>query len=286
MTRPVDEQLTQPGGLAERLYGLRQAAGLKTGQLADVLGWGAPKVSKLQRGQQRPTVADVEAWAKACGQPEATSELLDLLSEVDAVHWRWQQRLSRGQAAVQEDLDTAVRRATRIRSVQVAVLPGLLQTAAYARATIAMFHAIQGTPGDDVDATVAARVLRQDVLHEPGRSFEFVLTENILRRRVGGAEVMRGQLDRLLRLADLPHITLAIFPDDADDPAVFPYQGFLMLDDRVVLDLPSGEVRFAPEDKVAYERMVDAVLAESVTGGEAHALIAAASAALRDAPTA
>ena len=281
MTRPVDELLNRPGGLAERLYGMRQAAGLKTGQLASQLGWAPSKVTKIQRGQQRPAVEDVEAWVKACGHPEAASELLDLLAEVEAVHWRWKQRLGRGQVSVQQDLDAAVRAATRIRSVQVATVPGLLQTADYARAVITMFKAITATSTEDVAATVAARVLRQDVLTEPGRKFEFVITENILRRRVGGAAVMRAQLERLLRLIDLPHITIAIFPDDADNPAVFPYQGFLMLDDRVVLDLPSGEVRFAPEDVATWERMMDAALEGSVTGDQARWRIMAAIEALR-----
>ena len=281
MTRPVDELLNRPGGLAERLYGMRRAAGLGTGQLASQLGWVPSKVTKIQRGQQRPAVEDITAWVEACGHPESASELLDLLAEVEAVHWRWQQRLTRGQPAVQEDLDAAVRAATVIRSAQVAVVPGLLQTAGYARSIITMFRYLVNAPPDDVEATVAARMLRQDVLGEPGRTFEFVITENVLRRRVGGAQVMHGQLDRLLRLSELPHITLAIFPDDAGDPAVFPYQGFLMLDGRVILDLPSGEVRFAPEDAGAWVRMMDAALAGSVTGDEARALIAAASEALR-----
>jgi hypothetical protein len=123
-------------------------------------------------------------------------------------------------------------------------------------------------------------MLRQDVLSEPGRSFEFVITENVLRRRVGGGGVMRGQLDRLLRVSGFPNVTLAIFPDDADNPAIFPYQGFLMLDDEVLLDLPSGEARLTPGDVLVYERMMDAVLAESVTGDDARRLIVAAMEAL------
>jgi len=87
--RPIDEQLSRPGGLAERLYMLRKGAGIPVGELAVRLGWQPSKVTKLQRGQQRPTVADIEKWANACGQPGAASELLDLLSEADAVHWRW-----------------------------------------------------------------------------------------------------------------------------------------------------------------------------------------------------
>lgn len=279
--RPAEELLSRPGGLAERLFGLRRTAGIQVKDLAAELGWPPSKVTKIQRGQQRPTVEDVTAWAVACGRPDLESELLDLLAEVDAVHWRWQQRLARGgQPAVQQDLDQQVRQARRIRSMQVAVLTGLLQTREYAWHTITMFRKHLGASTDDVDATVNARMLRQDVLSESGRTFEFVITENILRRRVGGADVLRGQLDRLSRVSEFPNVTLAIFPDDADNLADFPYQGFLMLDDRVILDLPSGEARFTPEDAAVYARMMDAALAASVTGDEARRLIAAAAASL------
>lgn len=271
--RPIDEVLSQPGGLAERLYALRKAAGLPVGVLAEQLGWVPSKVSKLQRGQQKPTAADVQAWADACGHPEAASELLDLLAEAEAVHWRWQQRLARGHPSVQEDLARQERQAKRIRAVQVTVLPGLLQTAAYARHMIVMFRKIQGAGLEDVDATVAARMRRQEILYEPDREFEFVLTENILRRRVGDRAVMGGQMDRLIQLAGLPNISLGIIPDDAEGLEVFPWVGFLMLDAKVILDGMSGEDRDSPADVAVYERMMDAALAAAVTGDQAVAFV-------------
>ena len=53
--RPASEQLTQPGGLAERLAGLRSAAGLKAVQLAESLGWARSKISKIENGNQVPS---------------------------------------------------------------------------------------------------------------------------------------------------------------------------------------------------------------------------------------
>lgn len=280
--RPVDEQLSQPGGLAERLYSMRKAAGIGVAELASEIGWVPSKVSKLQRGQQRPSVEDITAWAQATGHPEATSELLDMLAEVEAVHWRWQQRLSRGHPSVQEDLARQARQARRIRSVQIAVIPGLLQTADYARHMITMFRKLQGAGMEDVEATVAARMRRQEILYDAERIFEFVLTQNILHRRVGSHAVMLGQLDRLAQLAGLANITLGILPDDAEGLEVFPYEGFLLLDSKVVLDGMAAEDRLPPMEATAYERMMDAALEASVIGDEARTLIASAAAALRD----
>jgi transcriptional regulator with XRE-family HTH domain len=280
--RPIDEQLSRPGGLAERLYMLRKGAGIPVGELAVRLGWQPSKVTKLQRGQQRPTVADIEKWANACGQPGAASELLDLLSEADAVHWRWQRRLAnRKHASTQEDLGRAERQAQRYRSVQIAVVPGVLQTADYARHMVTMFHKLQNIGLEDVEASVTARIRRQDILDDPDRMFEFVMTENVLRRRVGGAEVMSRQLNRLIRLSELANITLAILPDRAEDLEIFPYQAFLMLDERVIIDGASAEDRLTPEEVAVYERMYDASFAASATGDQARALIAAAAEALR-----
>jgi transcriptional regulator with XRE-family HTH domain len=279
--RPVEEILSRPGGLAERLYLLRENAGLRTGQLAERLGWIPSKVTKIQRGQQKPAIADIEAWAEACGHPEVISDLVSLRAEAGAVHWRWQERLRRGgQPVVQEDIDRQTRQATRIRNLQIAVLPGLIQTPAYARHTIIMFREILNISQDDVETTVAARMRRQEVLYETGRTFEFVITENVLRRRVGSSVAMLGQLDRLVQVSTLPNVTLGIIPDDAEGLTIFPYQGFQVLDGQVFLDLPSGEAQLEPKDMIVYERIMDAALAASVTGDEARRLISAATVAL------
>src|SRR5512142_2850440 len=112
---------------------MRRAAGLPGARLAENLGWPPSKVSKIENGRQTPSSDDVRTWAAACGHPEAAGELLDMLADVQAVHRRWQQRLRRGNAAVQEDLDRRTRAATRVRCVEILLIPGLLQTAGYAR---------------------------------------------------------------------------------------------------------------------------------------------------------
>jgi transcriptional regulator with XRE-family HTH domain len=271
---PAEEKLNEPGGLATRLFAMRKAAGLSGKELAARLGWALPKVSKIQHGRQRPTDREVIAWAAACGHPEQTDELLRLLAKVEMVYQEWKERLKRGgQAAVQRDIDQQTRAAQRIRSVQIAVIPGVLQTADYARHMLIMFRRILGKPMDDLDEALAERLVRGDVLTEPGHEWEFVITESVLRRRVGGPAVMIGQLDRLALMSSLQNVTLAILPDDAATE-VFPFFPFLMLDDSVSMDLPSGEAKFSADDTPIYEVIADAALAASLTGDAARQRIA------------
>ncbi len=232
--QPADEQLKRPGGLAERIYGIRKAAGLASGELARRLGWPPSKVSKLQNGQQMPTAADITEWAAECGQPDQAAELLDMLSQVQAIHWQWRHRLKHGHAAIQDDLDKAVRQAKRIRVVEVSVVPGLLQTPDYARLIFTMSSDVHQTGLGEVEPAVAARMRRQEVLYDASRQFEFVVTENALRRRVGGAQVMLGQYDRLITLSALGNITLGVIPDNAELKLV-PGESFMILDGTAIL---------------------------------------------------
>nr|WP_237530688.1 helix-turn-helix transcriptional regulator [Streptomyces sp. SID3212] len=102
--------------------------------------------------------------------------------------------------------------ATVIRSFQVQLIPGLLQTSEYARAVLA-----GGRPNrDTVEELVTARLARQHILERPAPpELWLVLDENVLRRRVGSVDTMRGQLARLREAAETPHIVLQIVPYDA-----------------------------------------------------------------------
>lgn len=180
---PTDRRLNQPGGLAERLYRLRKDAGLTGDQLATALGWGEKtgrtKVSKIENGHQYPSASEIRAWAAACGHPEAADALLDMLADVQAVRHQWRGQLRSGHAPVQEDLDRRTRTAKRIRNAETVLIPGLLQTAAYARGVMAETAEVWGTA--DIDAAVAARLTRQQVLYDTGKTFDFVITEAALR---------------------------------------------------------------------------------------------------------
>jgi transcriptional regulator with XRE-family HTH domain len=279
---PVDEQLSRPGGLAERLFRVRKAAGLTGEQLATALGWEPPtgrtKVSKIENGKQTPGPDEIRAWAEACGHPELAPELLDLLADVQTVHTRWRRRIRGGHAAIQQDIDRRTQAATRIRNAEVSMIPGLLQTAGYARSIITAVSAAYGTT--DVDAAVQARMRRQDVLYDQSKTFEFVITEAALRLLPCPPQVMAGQLDRLMSM-DLPNVTLGIVPFGTE-LAIMPYNSFLLLDDALTVETWAGKDEDAGDESAVHVRVFDLLVGEALTGESARHLIAAAAASLRD----
>lgn len=280
--QPTGEWLNQPGGLAERLMRARRGAGLTGEEMAASLGWQRTKISKLENGRQMPTEADVTAWARAAGQSEAaTAELLRMLSDAQAVHRQWRHRLRGGHAALQAEFDALVRGATRIRNFEILLIPGLLQTPGYARCQIQETVRLHGTDPARVEETVTARMRRQEALYGTGRSFEFAVTEAALGSYLlCPAQVMAGQLDRLLSVPGLGNVTFGIIPAGAA-LAVTPIVGFLMADDVTVVETFTSGDTLTGEESARYGEIMDALLAEAVTGDEARRLIVDAAAALR-----
>lgn len=275
--RPTGEWLNQPGGLAERLVRLRRAAGLTGDALAAQLGWPRSKVPKLENGRQMPTEADIMAWARAVGQPEATPALLALLAEAQSVHRQYRHQLRRGgHVASQRDLDKLVRQAKRIRNFESMLIPGLLQTAGYARCRLQEAMRVSGDTGD-VEAAVTARMRRQEVLYERGREFEFIVMEVALLVRTCPDDVMLGQLDRLAGISGLAGVSLAIIPLDARLSLTPLVAGFLVLDDLTYVETHTSEDLLRGSESATYERLADDLLAEAVTGDAARDLITAAS---------
>jgi transcriptional regulator with XRE-family HTH domain len=267
--------------LAERLAGLRSAAGLKAVQLSESLGWARSKISKIENGNQVPSPDDIRAWTQATGHPEVTDELLEMLAQVQAIHIRWRRRLREGgQASVQQELDELTRAATRIRNLQVAIIPGLLQTAGYAHGIATQVSSVYGNV--DVDAAVAARIRRQEILYETGspRQFEFVFTEAALYMPPCPRPAMLGQLDRLMAM-DLAHIKLGIIPMGAE-LSMSPLNSFMLLDDLLVVESYGYEDRVGGDLAETHARIFDMLMAESATGEATRRLIASAAESLRE----
>lgn len=100
-----------------------------------------------------------------------------------------------------------------IRTYEVQFVPGLLQTADYARAVIMLGHG--GKPDSEVSRRVELRMTRQQILARANPPHLWaVVDEAALRRPVGGPAVMRGQLSSLLEATKQPHITLQVVPFD------------------------------------------------------------------------
>jgi transcriptional regulator with XRE-family HTH domain len=101
--------------------------------------------------------------------------------------------------------------ASVIRNYEVQFVPGLLQTADYARAVILLGHA--GASEEEIGRRIALRMTRQRLLSRPGGPHLWALVdEAALRRPLGGAEVMRGQIDHLIEASVLPNVTIQVIP--------------------------------------------------------------------------
>lgn len=275
--RPPREWITQPGGLADALRGLRQTAGLTGEQLAERLSWrNASKVRQAENGHRILSPEDTRAWAVACGQPDEAERLLQMTgaAKVNRRQYMYQKSF----ADVQDKLDDLWRQAKIIRSFESFVVPGLLQTPAYTRYWFEVGSARSGGSGD-VDEAVAARRRRQDILDEDGREFHFLLMESLflLRPGPGGAmpnpdEVMRVQWDRIARAATLPHVTLGIIPLTARivPPVV---ASFVQLDDATYLEAYTSQTLLDGPEAAHYNLVWDDLAAAAVIGDEALALI-------------
>jgi hypothetical protein len=101
--------------------------------------------------------------------------------------------------------------ASLIRNYEIQFVPGLLQTADYARAVVE--HGQRSADPEEIEHRVSLRMERQQVLTKPSPPRLWaVVDEAVLRRPIGGVEVMRAQLERLIEAAREPNITLQVMP--------------------------------------------------------------------------
>lgn len=135
---------------------------------------------------------------------------------------------------------------------------------------------------DDLEAGVAARVERQQVLYQPNRRFHFVLAQQALWTTVGDADVMAGQLDRLLTVPSLASVDLGIIP--ARTAYRVPTNQFILFDDRVVqVEGISAELTITqPREIALYARAFQELTRAAVYGKGARHLISSALAELRE----
>lgn len=230
-----------------------------------------------------PARGDIEAWGRLTGAGVGeVREVLTLLDEIEAEHRSWRLSMRQGQAAVQGDYNQLVLASTLIRHFEVTVVPGLLQTPAYAWAMFAEMADLVGPEAGDLDAAVAVRLQRQALLYQPGRQFEFLLTEAVLRWLLVPAEVMRAQLDRLHTVIGLPNVRFGVLPFGVQlhaipQHSVVIYQG---KESVAAVELFAAEWFHRGEDAEVFDRAIDRLWLDAATGEDARHLITAAAAAL------
>lgn len=275
VVQSTKDWLTQPGGLATRLTQLRTAAGLTGDQLTERLGWTSrSKVPKLENGRQIASANDLAEWVEATGSQDQLDELLELREAARAHHVEWKKQLKQpgGQAGVQKSFDDLVRGGELIRSVQVTLVPGLLQTPEYVRYRALDVAQQHGSDPEKVDEVVAARMRRQDVLYDTSKRFEFIILEAVLHHLLCPPEVMIGQYYRLQSVIGMPNIRFGIVPF-GKVLKIAPMAGFLMVDDVAVVESYSGVDRLEGDESLTYGKVMEDTWPDAVEGDDARQIL-------------
>lgn len=262
---------------------LRELRGGKTQrELAALLEWPQAKVSKLETGRQTATVEDLTAWAEATGRPERAEELAARLQGLETHTRSWRRQLRAGHRPVQDVLTIEYERTAEFRVWQGAMVVGILQTPDYARHVFSRMAELQQSPRDVEDA-VRARVRRQELLYQPGRTFHIILWEAALNSAMAPPDVVAAQLDRLASVIGLDTVRLGIVPLGAQ-LAVPPANGFWLYDERlVIVEEWHAELWLDDADSLAlYRRVWDSLDSSAVYGTHARRLIARARAHFSD----
>ncbi len=196
--------------LALELRRLREAARLTCEEVAEHLECSASKISRVETGRVSVSPRDVRDMLELYGVPAGQRESLVQLAR-DSRQKGWWHAYSdtmQPQMATYIGLESA---ASEIRIYEVSLIPGLLQTEDYARAVIRA--GMVNSPAEDIERRVALLMARQPAMvREDPPKIWAVLDEAALRRRVGGAGVMRLQLEHLLAQAALPNVAVQVIP--------------------------------------------------------------------------
>lgn len=190
---------------------LREERGLSREQVAERIGASDTSIFRYEKGLTRPKPSDVTVLLEVYGVtgPER-DELLQMAKDARKRGW-WH----RHRRALKPGFDSYIgleAAASVIRTYESQIIPGLLQTEAYARAIIEATSI--GDVPTEVDERVAVRMSRQELLTRTVDPLRLVavLDEAVLRRQVGGAATMRGQLGHLTEMSKLANVTIHVIP--------------------------------------------------------------------------
>jgi uncharacterized protein DUF5753/helix-turn-helix protein len=259
-----------------RLRDLRKDAGLTGRALADLTGWQLSKISKIEHGKQNASEDDIRAWCQHSNTEDQVPDLIVMVRHIETMWLEWRRTLQTG-VKVRQQRSLSLYRKTRVfRVYHPTVVWGTLQTAEYAAALFRQVVDFFEVP-DDIDAGVAARMERQQFLYRGDRRYNVILGEQALHTNIGGPNVMRGQLDRLLATMSLPRLNLGIIPLRSLYH-IWPGNAFIMFDDRMVMvETYSAELTITqPRELALYAKAFALLHRSAVYGKPARDLIAKA----------
>lgn len=235
---------------------LREATGLKLDDVETRTGLSASKVSRIEKARLGVKPDDLTSLLDLYGVDDADRRdaLHSLARHGNARGW-WQPYRDIISPAY-ADLISLEAEAASMRSFETLLIPGLLQTAAYARVTISAINMTE--PVDHVNALAEVRMARQSVLTTREQPLEFwaIIHEAALRPSIiKNPQLMRDQLQRLLDLQDLPNVSIQVVAFDTA-----PHPG--MAGSFAVLSFPEAA---ADLDVVLIESLTSALYVEDTS---------------------
>ncbi|WP_367040747.1 helix-turn-helix transcriptional regulator [Streptomyces sp. Je 1-332] len=257
--------------LGRRLQDLRERAGLKREEAARILRVAPATVRRMEMAEVALKIPYLQLLLKSYGVADDEADAFVTLAE-EANKPGWWQRfhdILPGWFSMYVSLEGA---ASLIRSYEPHFVPGLLQTEEYARGVMRS-GAIGQTRPEDIERYVALRMERQSLLtREDAPRVWIVMDETALRRPVGGPDVMREQIDKLLEAVELPQVTLQIAPFSAG-PHPGTYGPFVLfrfamaeLPDMVYSEYLTGAVYLDARTEVAtHLEVMDRMAAQAAT---------------------
>lgn len=197
--------------LGALLRSLRLEQGFTVDQVAERLLCSPSKVSRMETGARGATARDVRDLCELYGVTDPTQREHMARLAAEGRQQGWWQGYELDYFGTYVGLE---QEATSIRIFQSTVVPGLLQTESYARATLEAV--VPEFTTERIDQLVQVRLTRQQSLtRDPPLRLWVVLDESVLHRMIGGISVMREQLERLLEAAKSPRVTIQVIPYSA-----------------------------------------------------------------------
>ncbi len=176
----------------------RKRAGVSREQLAEESDYSVDMVSAVERGTRMPPTTMIRAAEGLCGAGPFLQDAADKIVVNKFPDWF--------EEYVQYETD-----AVSLGLYENHVVPGLFQTEAYARAVF--LNEYPRLDDDEIERRFAARMERQKLLtRTPPAMISAVIEEVMLHRRIGGREVMRGQVARLVAIAEMRHVEVQVMP--------------------------------------------------------------------------
>ncbi|MFI2202761.1 Scr1 family TA system antitoxin-like transcriptional regulator [Streptomyces sp. NPDC020192] len=201
-SEPVSGVAVAFGRLLKRL---RTQTGMERAELGARTGYSAATIASYEQGRRIPNEKFIRHADEVLN---ARGMLLDFIEDMEKAQY----------PAFFRDAAALEKKAVALHVFAVQAVPGLLQTEDYARAMFTMWRPLLDEA--TIEQRVAARLARQEIFaRKPAPTLTFVMEEAVVRRRLGGLAVWRGQLEQILLVGQQRNVEIQVMPDDREEHA-------------------------------------------------------------------